>query len=186
MEALFQLGRRWKALTSLMVSPSNMGVKDRSVTDGRGGLLPSRGPGHQYHPLLPPSTLHSPLNPAALLRRPSVAAFARFIMTAWLPRCVCQHFEDGALSAHRAVNAPSLTLATAPCGRGLLDDQRGQQQRLLRKVSLNEGVCNCKCWRLHHKDLIIKRLCFLHRWTEIRSPPPPPTPQWLGGMRDSG
>lgn len=42
MEVPFQLGRRWKALTSLMVSPSNMGVKDRSVTDGQGGLLPSR------------------------------------------------------------------------------------------------------------------------------------------------
>lgn len=42
MEVPFQLGRRWKTLTSLMVSPSNMGVKDRSVTDGQGGLLPSR------------------------------------------------------------------------------------------------------------------------------------------------
>lgn len=76
-----------------MVSPSNMGVKDRSVTDGQGGLLPSRTATAEALDIS--NTPPHPPNPTAPPRRPSVAAFARFIMTAWLPRCMCQQFEDG-------------------------------------------------------------------------------------------
>lgn len=75
MEVPFQLGRRWKTLTSQMVSPSNMGVKDRSVTDGQGGLLPSRTATAEALDIS--NTLHPDPTPTALLRRPSVAAFCQ-------------------------------------------------------------------------------------------------------------
>lgn len=82
-----------------------MEVKDQSVTDGqrelKGGAAARqeccKGPTHP--------SLRCSVAPALC------GGLARFIMTALLPRCMCQQFEM-ALAVRCAVNAPSLTRAT--------------------------------------------------------------------------
>lgn len=88
-----------------MGSPSNMEVKDQSVTDGQRELKGGAAARQECCKGLTHQSLRCSVALALY------GGLARFIMTALLPRCMCQQFEM-ALAVRCAVNAPSLTRAT--------------------------------------------------------------------------